>query len=1082
MKPQVQTGWCRIGWAALVAVLMLAVAPDVGASGLLKADPNCLRNPPVQSIANPPAGVSENAWAKILRQIKEDQYRFSKAASAEGGEEHYRALNRANGLRASFKPEGIEILPLAEEKSSWNLKMHLASYGFKGALKDAPSAFPEVASGHLKYLHGEVTEWYRNDEHGLEQGFTIEEPPGDKEGGELILVLLASGTLTPKGSEGTKQIVFHDPNGRVALRYGNLSATDASGKPLPMRLSLSPAANPEREREIKIAVETTKAHYPITVDPLFTTEIKLTRSDPTEGDHFGCSVAISGDTVVVGAYCADYVYINSGSAYIFSRNSGGADNWGLVKKLTVSDPDEYDFFGWSVAISGDTVVVGAYGDDYESILSATRKQILDTVVVGAYGDDDAGYVYSGAAYIFSRNSGGANKWGEVKKLTASDVDEYDFFGYSVAISGDTVVVGAKCILDGKDSGAAYIFSRNSGGADNWGEMKKLTASDPAARDYFGCSVAISGDTVVVGAYGDDDAGYLSGSAYIFSRNSGGANKWGEVKKLTASDTAEGDFFGGSVAISGDTVVVGAYYNDAGYVYSGAAYIFSRNSGGADYWGQVQKLTASDAADLDYFGCSVAISGDTVVVGASWSDDAGYLSGSAYIFSRNYGGANKWEQVKKLTASDAAAEDHFGYSVSISGNTVVVGAYGDDVAGYKNSGSAYLYTLDPGHWAQQKKHGATSGALGWSTAVTENMLAVGAPNDGTNGAVYLFYRNNGTGPDTWEQKLKITGYASGEKFGSAVSLDKDKLAVGAPYNDNAGSDYGAAYIFYRNLGGPDYWHKVETLTASDTGGLFGWSVSLSGDKLAVGAPANFFTAGAAYLFYRNTGGIDKWGEVKRICASDPFPLNQFGWALSLDNDKLAVGAPFNSSNKGAVYIFYRNHGTPPNDTDNWGFVKKKTADLAEVGDHFGYAVSLSHDQLVVGAPDEDSQGTSSGAAYVYYRNYGGSIDNWGQVEKILAPDGGSGKMFGWAVANECDRALVSAGGGGAVYILERNAGGGDHWGSVQKLTPSDTASQFGFSLDMCGNNMAIGAGNAIYVFQRKIKLPKAMPWLLLLLLD
>ena len=177
----------------------------------------------------------------------------------------------------------------------------------------------------------------------------------------------------------------------------------------------------------------------------------------------------------------------------------------------------------------------------------------------------------------------------------------------MAISGDTVVVGAS----GKNSnaGAAYIFERNAGGVENWGQVKKLTAGDAAAGDWFGVSVAISGDTVVVGAIEEIRN---AGAAYIFERNAGGAGNWGQVKKLIAGDAAAGDYFGGSVAISGDTVVVGAYGKNS---YAGAAYIYERNAGGAGNWGQVKKLTAGDAAADDYFGYSVAISGDTVVVGA-----------------------------------------------------------------------------------------------------------------------------------------------------------------------------------------------------------------------------------------------------------------------------------------------------------------------------------------------------------------------------------------------------------------------------------------------------------------------------------
>ena len=395
------------------------------------------------------------------------------------------------------------------------------------------------------------------------------------------------------------------------------------------------------------------------------TEIKLTAADATVSALFGFSVSVDGNTAIVGAYLDDEGGGASGAAYIFSRNSGGANNWGQVKKLIASDSAEADLFAESVSVDGDTAIVGSrFHDDVAS----------DT----------------GSAYIFSRNSGGTDNWGEVKKLSASDAAANDNFGTSVAVDGDIAIVGARNDDDaGSASGSAYIFSRNQGGADNWGQVKKLTASDAASFDGFGIYVAVHGDTAIVGAHLNDDAGDASGSAYIFSRNQGGADNWGEVKKLTASDGAASDQFGISVSVDGDTAIVGAHLNDDGGDASGSAYIFSRNQGGADNWGEVKKLTASDAATSDQFGFSVSVSGDTAIVGARNDSDAGSQSGSAYSFSRNSGGADNWGEVKKLTASDAAATDQFGAYVSVSADTAIVGAAFDDDAG-TNSGSAYIF--------------------------------------------------------------------------------------------------------------------------------------------------------------------------------------------------------------------------------------------------------------------------------------------------------------------------------------------------------------------------------------------------------
>ena len=314
----------------------------------------------------------------------------------------------------------------------------------------------------------------------------------------------------------------------------------------------------------------------------------------------------------------------------------------------------------------------------------------DTAVVGAAGDD-AGGSDAGAAYVFGQGEGGAANWGQVKKLTASDAQDFDRLGASAALSGDTAVVGAitEDAPVAADAGAAYVFQRDQGGVDNWGQVKKLIASDAQASDQFGFSAAASGDVTIVGANGEDAGGGNAGAVYIFQRDQGSADNWGEVKKLTASDAQTNDFFGWSVSISNDTVVVGANGEDAGGSDAGAAYVFEQDEGGANNWGQVKKLTASDAQCCDRFGISVAISGETAVVGANVEDAGGSTNaGAAYVFRRDEGGAGNWGETKKLTASDAQAFDRFGNSV-VSGEIAVVGASREDEKA-SDAGAAYVF--------------------------------------------------------------------------------------------------------------------------------------------------------------------------------------------------------------------------------------------------------------------------------------------------------------------------------------------------------------------------------------------------------
>ena len=393
---------------------------------------------------------------------------------------------------------------------------------------------------------------------------------------------------------------------------------------------------------------TATGNVTVTVAQIIHDEVKLTASDGAYVNYFGYSVSISGDYAIVGAYNDNDNGYGSGSAYIFKRQG---DDWNETVKLTPSDGASGDNFGYSVSISGDYAIVGACWDDDRRI-------------------------NSGSAYIFKRQG---DTWNEMAKLTASDGAYYDLFGYSVSISGDYAIVGAYWDDDkGVNSGSAYIFKRQG---DTWNEMAKLTASDGAIEDHFSCSVSISGDYAIVGANGDDDNGSYSGSAYIFKRQ---GDTWKETAKLTASDGAFYDYFGSSVSISGDYAIVGADGDDD----IGSAYIFKRQG---DTWNEMAKLTASDGASSDYFGYSVSISGDYAIVGADGDDDNGSNSGSTYIFKRE---GNDWNETAKLTASDGAFYDYFGSSVSINGNYALVGAYGDDDNG-SSSGSAYIYKIATG---------------------------------------------------------------------------------------------------------------------------------------------------------------------------------------------------------------------------------------------------------------------------------------------------------------------------------------------------------------------------------------------------
>lgn len=373
---------------------------------------------------------------------------------------------------------------------------------------------------------------------------------------------------------------------------------------------------------------------------------KLLPSDGVGDDNFGESVCISGNYAIVGAP-GDYSTNIQGYAYIYFNNSC---TWEQEIKLIASDGSAGDWFGASVSISGDYAIVGAPWD----------------------GDNGN---RSGSAYIFYNNSG---IWEQQTKLIASDGSSNDWFGASVGISEDVIIIGAPNDSDaGYDIGSAYIFYNNSG---IWEEVSKLTASDGTPFDNFGVAVSISGDNAIIGAYGADVGAYDSGAAYIFINIFG---NWVESTILTASDGAEDDWFGRSVNISDNQAIIGAPRNTSNEDESGSAYIFNYNSGN---WEEYTKLSASDGTEGDRFGWSVSCFGSFAIVGADSDDDIEDWSGSAYIYFNNDG---VWEQQSKLLPSDGAWGDYFGRSVSIYKGNAIFGAPGDDDFGY-NSGSAYLF--------------------------------------------------------------------------------------------------------------------------------------------------------------------------------------------------------------------------------------------------------------------------------------------------------------------------------------------------------------------------------------------------------
>jgi subtilisin-like proprotein convertase family protein len=442
-----------------------------------------------------------------------------------------------------------------------------------------------------------------------------------------------------------------------------------------------------------------------------------TISTAVSSDTGVATATFSGSTITVSGVSAGSATVTvtstSGKTATCAVTVSAAATSGEII-LAASDAEVEDYFGNSVSISGSYVAVGAE-------------------------NEDSGGSNAGAVYIF-KSSG--SSYNQVAKLASSSLATSDYFGTAVDISGDYVVVGAESdeIDTEYSSGVVYVFKNN--GSDSFTQIAELVASDHQSSDYFGCSVAISGNYIVVGAYWEDTGGSNAGAAYVFKND--GSDNITQIAKLVSSDAEAYDYFGRSVSISGNYIIVGAYGEDAGGSSSGAAYVFKNN--GSDSITQIAKLTAGDAGADDYFGRSVSINGSYIVTGAYGEDSGAYNAGAVYIFKNN--GSDSYSQISKLTASDPASSAYFGSSVSIgaNGTKVAIGAKGVKVSNVSSVGAAYIFKNNGSDsYSQVGKFTASDGAyrnfLGDSISIDGDNIVVGAAGDSLavsyNGSAYIY---------------------------------------------------------------------------------------------------------------------------------------------------------------------------------------------------------------------------------------------------------------------------------------------------------------------------------------------------------
>ena len=946
----------------------------------------------------------------------------------------FEVVNPENSLRATFDaedPGGTRVVA-SSSKRQRELAIKLTGYGYDQSLIALSSHAVNAEQNRVEYTYhpdsaisdpqSAIKEWFVNGRDGIEHGFELPAPPAVERPSDAALrvVMEVGGDFRARLSAGSQAVSMVDQTGATQLRYDKLRVYDANGRDLPAHFEIE-------DNRLAIVVEDRSAEYPVTIDPLLAQSTRLTAGDGTAEDYFGAALAISGNTAIVGAPRNDIsADADQGAAYVFIRSGG---TWTQEDKLKAPLGTVGDFFGGSVAISGNTAIVGAYLDDtvanvnqgaaYVFTRSAgvwTQQDKLqaedgeandlfgfsvaidgDTAIIGAHLNDSGANANQGAAYVFTRSTG---TWTQLQKLIASDPAGGALFGISVALDGGTSVIGASGKTERGDAaaGAAYVFILSGA---TWTEQQKLLPDVSAPDNFFGAAAALSGDTALIGSFGDDiGTNADQGSAVVFVRS---GSTWTKQARLTADDGSADDKFGLSVALNGDTAVIGATGDDLNGTDQGSAYVFSRTD---VTWSQQPRLFDTLGEKDDKFGVPVAISGDTVLIGAAFDDiDGNENQGSASVFVISQG----LEEQQKLTAADAEEYDHFGESVAISGDTVVVGVPSDVRGGNPAQGSAYVFVRSGANWTQQQRLTAADGVafdrFGFSVAISGDTAVVGAwfADIGGNldqGAAYVFVRNGAT----WTQQEKLTaadGSAS-DSFGFSVAISVDTVVVGVSWDDiGPNGAQGSAYVFVRN---GTNWSQQQKLTAADGEAFdsFGCSVSISGNTLVVGSMfdrvGGDFGQGSAYVFVRSGA---TWSQQQKLTVADGEADDHLGASVAISGDTVVAGADSDvvggNRYQGSAYVFVRSDTT-------WSQQAQLIAASGAEGDSFGLSVAISADRVVVGSSSDDIGGNNSqGSAYLFVRS--GTV--WSQEEKLTAADGTGGDNFGIEVAISGDTVVVGA---------------------------------------------------------------------------
>ena len=805
--------------------------------------------------------------------------------------------------------------------------------------------------------------------------------------------------------------------------------------------------------------------------------------DSSRVNNFAADIDFNGDYALVGARKdktdsnGNTFSYEKGSAFLYKKNSTGG--WELIQKLVANNPFNRTWFGNTVRISDNYIVVSTNGNR--------------------------------SMYVFEKDNSGI--WVETQEIENT-------FNVSstgdIQISGDIIAVGDGQARNTPSShsgfdpgnGHVFIYEKTNG---VWGITDTLSASDPYGNDHFGESFQLDGNRIIIGApnkfhdYQGSNQINQVGAVYSFERDVNG--NWVETQKLTPTVPGHQDRFGRKVALSGDHLLVGTYFEDEDanenntLAEAGSVYFYHFENG---QWTLVNKAVNSDRATYDKFGFSLDIEGDKAIIAAIGTDNGIEIpnkttvqieTGSAYIFE--YDG-NTWNETTKVVSDKMSTQSGFGNNVRIDNNSIYITSnnHASDVENFKRTlvyhGSlSEPYLVNVGVGDENKL--VTSDRdkwddFGYAVAISGDWAIAGAPREdhdatGTNytavaGSAYLFQKNN-NGEWIEMQKIVSDDRDVRDYFGHSVSIDGDYAVVGG-YNRVDNQD-GAAYVFKRNA--DDTWSQMQKLTRTNnatTSNFYAWDVSISGDKIFVGAPEESVTVGgqtytsAGKVYVYELDASSSWVEFATLTSNDVETGDRFGYSIDVDGTTAIIGAyfedlvntPNNTNDAGAAYIFDRDGA------GNWNQTQKISSTNPHFADYFGYDVALHNNTAVIGSFGEDYDLTQSnymeraGTAFVFKKING----TWTKTDQLLANDREENDRYGSSVAIYGNHILVGAfadgdpssststmwNRAGAAYLYEE--GTNNSWYFVDKITSSirHEDDNFGNSVALSNSTILIGA--------------------------